>query len=432
MNSILSLVKELQNDSGKLGKKNILEREINNDEFKQFIKYVLDPMYIYGLQAKKLKKFLGKTSGTSPFNNLFEVFEYLLKNNTGKDKDAEAIATFIDNASNGNNELKELYVQSITKTLRMGIDKTVNKAWGKGFLNEFNLMLAKDFYKEMHKIKGSRFWLTEKIDGQRAAFIVDNGEVKVFSRQGKVITGLVELELEFSHMADGVYDGELLIKNEELYKDRAVLQETLKLSRKDGDKTGLNFHMFDYLTLDEFDKSESDFGYKARRVLMDGMIESYKETRGELKHIKLLPVLYEGTDLEVVPEFLAKLEDKGLEGLMLNTDTKYSCKRSGNILKIKSMKSFDDYCSGVFEGEGKYKGMLGGINMMYKGEYPLKIGSGFNDEQRKLYWNNPELIINKIVEVQYFRESQNEQGGLSVSFPVFKGIRDDKDEISYH
>jgi DNA ligase-1 len=37
----------------------------------------------------------------------------------------------------------------------------------------------------------------------------------------------------------------------------------------------------------------------------------------------------------------------------------------------------------------------------------------------------------QIVEIQYFEESNNEQGGLSLRFPVFKRVRDDKNEESY-
>lgn len=116
---------------------------------------------------------------------------------------------------------------------------------------------------------------------------------------------------------------------------------------------------------------------------------------------------------------------------MINLDGYYTLTRSNQILKMKTFSSFDERVISVFEGEGRLKGMLGGINVEYKG-YPLSIGSGFTDEQRKLYWDNPELIIGKIVEIKYFRASKNKQGGLSVSFPVFQIVRTDKDEPSYN
>lgn len=86
---------------------------------------------------------------------------------------------------------------------------------------------------------------------------------------------------------------------------------------------------------------------------------------------------------------------------------------------------------GFEEGTGKYEGMLGALLLDYKG-YELRCGSGFTDEDRKEIWNNKEKYLGKIAEIQYFRESRNQDGGLSVSFPVFICIRHDKDEPSYY
>lgn len=425
MENILSIVKELQATSGKLDKEAILKRETNNDEFKQFIKYVLDPMYVYGIQDKKLKKYLGKTVNAISFQSLFETFEYLLENNTGRDEDAKLVATFIDEESVNNEELKDFLVQSITKKLRMGIDSTVNKAWGKGFLNKFEVMLAKDFYKESHKVEGTEFVLTEKLDGQRALFFHVDGQVKAFSRSGQSITGLTEIEDEIKSLPDGVYDGELLIKEEHLYKDRDVLQETLKITRKDGEKSGINFWIFDCISNEEFQDGASRDKYHERRMWLDNTITS------SFEHIYSLPILYAGKDMAVIPQLLANLEAEGKEGLMLNLDKPYYCKRSDVLLKIKTMKTVDLLVTGFEEGEGKYKGKLGNLILDYKG-YELRSGSGLTDADRDEFWSKQEEYLGKIAEIQYFRESVNDKGGLSVSFPIFLGFRFDKDVPSYH
>ena len=41
-------------------------------------------------------------------------------------------------------------------------------------------------------------------------------------------------------------------------------------------------------------------------------------------------------------------------------------------------------------------------------------------------WKNPESYIGKIISVQYFEETQNQNGGLSLRFPVFLDFRTDK------
>ena len=61
----------------------------------------------------------------------------------------------------------------------------------------------------------------------------------------------------------------------------------------------------------------------------------------------------------------------------------------------------------------------------YKGN-KLKVGSGFSDEQRNYYWNNPNEIIGKTVTIKYKEETKNKNGGESLQFPVWVTTRFDK------
>ena len=116
---------------------------------------------------------------------------------------------------------------------------------------------------------------------------------------------------------------------------------------------------------------------------------------------------------------------------MLNKDTKWKNKRNNGILKIKSFHHADIRCTGVVEGDGKYKGMLGLINCDYKG-FNLGVGSGFTDEQRRYYWEHPNEIIGKIVQIKYKCETSNKNGGVSAQHASFEVIRTDKNEPSYN
>lgn len=324
-------------------------------------------------------------------------------------------------------ELKEFYKEIITKTLKIGgTAKSINKAFGEKFIPEFNVMLAKKFEDEEHKVKGKEFVITEKLDGMRTIMIVENGNVTFFSRQGQPITGLVEIIRDAVSLPDNVYDGELLIANADDYKDREVLQETLKIARKDREKRGLVLHLFDMIPIEEFKAGESKATYRKRKEELSFIVEKLGSP-----YIKVVPNLYVGKDLDVIPKLLEEMNRKGKEGLMLNvSDGKYQCKRTDVLLKIKSMNTMDCKIIGFEEGTGKYEGMLGALLLDYKG-YELRCGSGFTDEDRKEIWNNKEKYLGKIAEIQYFRESRNQDGGLSVSFPVFICIRHDKDEPSY-
>lgn len=133
----------------------------------------------------------------------------------------------------------------------------------------------------------------------------------------------------------------------------------------------------------------------------------------------------------MIEPLLNEANEKGWEGLMLNKNTVWKNKRNNGILKVKSFKHADILCTGVVEGDGKYKGTLGLIKCDYKG-YELGVGSGFTDSQRNFFWNNPDEIVGKIVQIKYKGETQNKNGGISVQFPIFEIVRTDKTEPSYN
>lgn len=418
---LYELVTEIQNTSGTNDKKAILSREKGNEEFKRFLKYVLDPMMVYGIQDKKLNKM--NVNSTTKLLTLFDVFEYLLEHNTGRDEDAVLVKSFINSQDE---QYHDFLVKSFTKKLKLGINvKSINSVYPR-LINSFAVMLAKKYYDEQLKVEGKEFYLTEKYDGVRCVAIKSNEKVSFFSRQGQPILELVDIENEMKQLPDDlVLDGELLIKDYDQFKDRDVLQQTLKIVRKDGVKTGVNYMVFDWLPLDEFNNGKSKLTYAKRQELHPLNYISFN-------NIRKVPILYKGKDMSVVPELLGQLEDEGKEGLMLNLANGYwTNTRSSSLLKIKTMQTFDERVVDVFEGEGKYKGMLGGVIVNYK-DNTLHVGSGFNDEQRKYYWKHPDEIVGRVIEIQYFRESVSQNGTYSVSFPIFKAVRELGKEPSYY
>lgn len=84
----------------------------------------------------------------------------------------------------------------------------------------------------------------------------------------------------------------------------------------------------------------------------------------------------------------------------------------------------------VDRGTGRNKDRLGKVYVDFKGN-EVGVGSGFSDEQREYFWQHPEKILYKIIEVKYKEETKNKDGTESLQFPVFVRIRDDKNEVSY-
>ena len=73
--------------------------------------------------------------------------------------------------------------------------------------------------------------------------------------------------------------------------------------------------------------------------------------------------------------------------------------------------------------------------MQFKGPdnniYTCKVGSGFTQEERIKYWDNKNLLLDKIVTINYFEVTSNQVNeGYSLRFPTWQGIiRFDKTEI---
>lgn len=223
-------------------------------------------------------------------------------------------------------------------------------------------------------------------------------------------------------------DGEILITESEKPKEE-WFNETSKIIRKDGEKSNLTYHVFDIVGVDEFfQDKKSILTYKDRRNMLNDLYLDNPDAAG----IELVPVLMETTDVYSDLEVIYKLFDEqvalGEEGLMLNLDTPYECKRHNGLLKIKPTKSADLKIIGFEPGAPytKYENTLGALIMDFEG-VPVKFGSGLTDELRDEIWNNQDKYLGAIGEIQYTSYSKNQNNDeISLRFPRFKGIRSDK------
>lgn len=78
------------------------------------------------------------------------------------------------------------------------------------------------------------------------------------------------------------------------------------------------------------------------------------------------------------------------------------------------------------------KDLIECLNFCCRIKTTLGVGSGFTDEQRSYYWKYPDKIVGKIVQIKYKGETTNKNGGVSVQFPIFEIVRNDKAEPSYN
>lgn len=426
----------------KTDKERILKENENNKLFRYTLKFLYDPFILTGISTKKINKEIEPLviEDEHHFETIKDVMEYLRNNYTGTNYNVYVVQEFINKQED--NSIKAFIKEIVTKDLKVGItEKTINKVYGKGEIPSFGVMLAESYSKKMDKVTGE-FYITLKLDGNRCIAINEKNGVKFYSRKGQPIEHMHELEEQFKHLPTGmVYDGEVLLVNKDNLSSDKLFRATQKVIRKDGVKEGLEFHIFDALPIKEFKDGKSSLKYEVRRRnVLDMTYMHIESTTGETKefthpNIHVLPVLYQGTDKSVIPTIMKEVEDAGQEGLMINTaDGLYITKRTNALLKVKTMQTADLIVLSVEKAiNGAFKGLLGRVNVEYKGN-SVGVGSGFTLKQRTEFIENPELIIGKIIEVSYFEESKDEKTGKpSLRFPIFKGIREDKDigDVNY-
>ena len=184
--------------------------------------------------------------------------------------------------------------------------------------------------------------------------------------------------------------------------------------------------MFDYLTKTEFDVKES------KKVLIERTSRFAKLDR-IIKNESSLSVLDQivVSDDNHFAKLKADAEKEGHEGVMLRKNVGYEGKRSQNLLKVK--KFFDaeykvlevdfDTHRIIKEGKEIKERMLAQVYIEHKG-YKVAVGSGFNQAQRLWYAGNymNESIVGKTITVQYFEETKNQEGGISLRFPTVKHV----------
>lgn len=431
MEKIIEIFKRIQETSSTNDKKAIIAANKDNELFKKCLVFLLDGNINTGISNKKINKKVEPSSELAPYylcrNSRFEeVMEYLIKNNTGTDADIYEIQCFLV----GHEEDREFYEQMITKSFKLGADSKVVNSVIPDLIPTFEIQQAYPLSEKNEPKEGEWFALSQKLNGNNCSYY----KGKLISRQGKEFKGLQHIIDDIEKLPkheNFFFNGELMRKNTDNISDDQNFQiGTGIINSENEDKSCIYFNIYEVLPIEEFEKGESKLTYKNRRhnILNPLSIAIY---RAGLENISVIPIIYEGTDKSKIKELLKEFDSKGFEGLMLNKDTKWKNKRNNGILKVKSFKHADILCTDVVEGDGKYKGTLGLIKCDYKG-YELGVGSGFTDEQRDYYWNNKEEIIGKIVQIKYKCETKNKQGSLSVQFPIFEIVRNDKNEVSYN
>lgn len=420
-----NILNEVRKTSSTNMKIEILNKNKENDLLAKILEYTYNPHKRYGISEKLV---LTPSSEDIPKEkDIFKMLDKLANNNIN-----DSLRTEFANFLEYYDAIAKLLRQVVNKDLKLGCNvNTINKVWD-GLIPtsetgiEIKPMLASKF--DFDKPPKGEFAITEKLDGIRCIAICTEEKIELYTRQGKLIEGCVEIEYDLKKLRDK-YDCDFVLDGELLAFDcnyETVYKETVKrVKNKNKIKTGIYYMAFDTIYIEEFYQLECETPYSER-------FETLLKLHGlmDLDNVLFIHPLYIGNDTNRLLELLEEYRKLGAEGLMVNLmDAPYEFKRSKAILKVKVMQTVDLRIIGFEEGQGKNKGKLGALLVEYKGCI-VGVGSGFSDHEREFIWKNQSMYLDKICEIQYFEETKNKDGGVSLRFPVWKHLRLDKDEPS--
>jgi len=327
-------------------------------------------------------------------------------------------------------EYKDLVFSIIDKDLKIRTGaKVINKAFP-GLIPEFNVALAQEY-------KGKCDWndnwyASRKLDGVRCLAIVDEeGKCTLYSRMGKELTTLnkVKEAIEKTCIINTVFDGEICLLDENGNEDfQGIMKE---LRRKDHQIENPIFMIFDMIHKPNFDMSGGGPDLENRlHSLRSWITTRHALNSGVLRYLDQFQII----DDDHFERWNKMSVDNNWEGFMLRKNIGYEGKRSKNLLKVK--KFFDaeykviDYDVEEHEvvrfGRQDTIPMLSQVWIEHKG-HKVKVGSGWTQEQRLQYMDGS--IVGKTITVQYFEETKNDKGGISLRFPTVKIVHGEKRDM---
>lgn len=410
-----------------------------DSDFCYLLEYLLNDNKITGIKKSKLKKDIKKKDKLKKieYNSIKELIDYLLDHNTGQDQDVYITQLLLNKIDN--TEYRQFISDIITKDFKCGVTDLTAYGHIPGLERNWrerkghSLSDAKTGELKIKKILDKNITVTLKLDGYRYKVIKHNGSINIYTSSGKLDNNLIDIIEEAKLLPDGVYDGEMIASG--TFKDStARFNATTKILGTDGIKTGIDFVCFDYVkNVEAFLNFEEIELQRYKRL---NMLETMLKTRN-LKHIQLVPVYMNNKKAtqETIDEIYSIYESKigeGEEGLIIDlSDSSYVRAKGTTMFKLKPEVTGDFKVIGLTEGEGKDKGRLGAFIIEYKNN-TVNVGSGLTDEIREQVWSNQEFYLNKLIEVTYFGETQDEKTQLySLRLPRFKRFRHDKNDVSF-
>ena len=405
-------------------KLNVLKKYANNEAVRNALEYTYNTFKQYGVTSANCKK--NSNLVKYGYSDLFKLLDDLsIRFITG-----HTAISLVNGFVEANKKHEDLIFSIIDRNLKTRSTTSMINKVIPGLIPTFDVALANSYdEKTAKKVDFNDTWfVSRKLDGCRCICIInEDGEPTYFSRAGNEFLTLKNLDAEIISLGlkNMVIDGEICMLDANGNENfQGIIKE---IKRKDHTIENPFFYMFDLLTMEEFINKEGTTQFAIRNVQLDNLF-----FQREFNHIDYLPqtILI---DEQMLMFHVSAAKENGWEGLMLRKDAPYQGKRSNDVLKVKSFYDAEyvvvDIENAVnrviVDGKEVEELMMRNVVIEHKG-YRVQVGSGFNHEQKRYYFENPNEIIGKQITVCYFEESYNQNGGISLRFPTFKGVYENK------
>ena len=417
LKTLQTFVDTMKSTSSLNEKKVIIESIKDNNFILTCLQYTFDPYKKYNVTGKNCKKNFDLIQNEVSYGNLFYLLDDLNDRKITGHMAISAVNRYIED----NVEYKDLIFSIIDRNLEIRASASVINKVIPNLIPTFDVALATKYEPKFCDFENEVWLGSRKLDGVRCIIRKEENNIVAYSREGNKFTTIQKVLDDVALIpGDFILDGEICLMDKDGNEDFQGIMKQIK--RKDHTIENPKYVIFDYLTLEEFNSKEGTTKLQDRYINLQGCDLTSTNTLSLLSQIQI-------TGIDHLSEMISDADKNVYEGIMLRKNAGYEGKRSKSLLKCK--KFFDDEYQVldvefdshrvIRDGKEIVMEMLANVIIEHKG-YKVSVGSGWNQEQRIRYHANPETLIGKTINVQYFEESKNQQGELSLRFPTVKYV----------
>jgi DNA ligase-1 len=385
------------------------------DAFNPFVKYRHYPKMMLTKKYEKVVKEEDLSLSDEQANKLFERLHQGLVylTTTTATEDRRQFDAWLDTIPE---TYQKWFVRIVNRDLRCGVSvATVDSLFGKGTIPQCEIQLASEYGgDELTRTH----WIEPKYDGLRGLAVISGGKVEFITRNGKQVwnTDLIEKALLSVGLQDVVVDGELFAGN---WNDSLSITKTQSEHPK---KAQLKFHIFDFLTLGEYQSQTCVRTLGVRRLQLQIFHSKITEN---VEQVVLSPRTMVHSKSEIIATAESFVEAGFEGGVLKDPESRYQYNRGESWRKVKFFKSYDLEIVDVEAGRGRLAETLGKIFVAGGDVKKTGCGTGYSDEMRNTLWTMHQAgqLVGKMVEVKAV-PVLTKDGCLL--FPVFLRLREDR------